>query len=73
MKVIQDIANKIRSKKVTETVRKQVGKIAEAQGVEGIVTEANTQEIIDAQGEKLAILSAEKDINQQAFRQYTQS
>ena len=64
---IQDIVNKARAKEVTETVRKQVGKIAEAQGVEGVVTEANTQEIIDAQGEKLAIINAEKDINQQVL------
>ena len=55
----------IASKKVTETVRKQVGAIADEQGVEGVVTEATGQEILDMQGEKLARLTAERDSNQE--------
>ena len=49
----------------TETVRKQAGKIADLQGVEGIVTEASSQEIADAQGEKIARLTAERDSYQE--------
>ena len=62
---IQSTAVAKAAEKVTETVRKQVGKIAKAQGVEGTVTEATGQEILDMQGEKLARLTAERDSNQE--------
>tara|TARA_Y100000593_G_scaffold63253_1_gene116942 strand:- start:1123 stop:8775 length:7653 start_codon:yes stop_codon:yes gene_type:complete len=63
----QSVAVKRAAEEVTKTVRKQVGAIADEQGVEGTVTEATSQEIIDMQGQKLARLTAERDSNQEVI------
>ena len=62
---IQSTAIARAAEKITAAVRKQVGKIAEQKGVEGVVTEATSQEIADVQGETLAKLTAERDSNQE--------
>jgi sporulation protein YlmC with PRC-barrel domain len=70
---IQSTAVARAAKKITETVRKQVGVIAEQKGVEGTVTEASSQEIIDLQGETLARLRAERDANQEILEDPNQT